>query len=39
MLDLWAAVHRLPIYEAALHLAGTFQLALNREEEPVMGTR
>ena len=39
VLDLWAAVHRLPIYEAALHLAGTFHLALNREEEPVMGTR
>ena len=39
VLDLWAAVHRLPTYEAALHLAGTFHLALNREEEPVMGTR
>ena len=39
VLDLWAAVHRLPIYEAALHLAGTFHLALSREEEPVMGTR
>jgi transposase len=37
-LDLWAAVHRLPLYEAALHLAETFQLALNREEEPVRGT-
>jgi transposase len=39
VLDLWAAVHRLPLYEAALHLAQTFQLALNREEEPVRGTR
>ncbi len=29
-LDLWAAVHRLPLYEAALHLAETFQLAPNR---------
>lgn len=24
VLNLWAAVHRLPIYEAALHLAETF---------------
>ena len=38
VLDLWAAVHRLSLYEAALHLAETFQLALNREEEPVRGT-
>jgi hypothetical protein len=38
-LDLWAAVHRLPLYEAALHLAETFALARNREEEPVTGTR
>jgi len=38
-LDLWAAVRRLPLYEAALDLAGTFQLALNREEEPVGPTR
>jgi transposase len=38
VLDLWAAIHRLPLYEAALHLAETFQLALNREEEPVRGT-
>jgi transposase len=28
LLDLWAAVHRLPLYEAAVHLAQTFQLAL-----------
>ena len=27
VLDLWAAVHQLPLYEAALHLAETFQLA------------
>jgi hypothetical protein len=39
VLDLWAAVHRLPLYEAALHLAETFHLSLNREEEPVRGTR
>ncbi|HZU37421.1 MAG TPA: IS110 family transposase, partial [Gemmataceae bacterium] len=26
VLDLWAAVQRLPLYEAALHLAATFQL-------------
>jgi transposase len=38
VLDLWAAVHRLPLYEATLHLAETFQLALNREEEPVRRT-
>jgi transposase len=39
VLDLWAALHRLPLYEAALHLAETFQLPRNREEEPVRGTR
>jgi transposase len=38
-LDLWGAVHRLPLYDAALHLAETFGLARNREEEPVAGTR
>jgi transposase len=38
VLDLWAAILRLPLYEAALHLVETFQLALNREEEPVSGT-
>jgi transposase len=38
-LDLWAAIHKLPLYEAALHLAETFQLVRNREEEPVQGTR
>jgi transposase len=38
-LDLWAAVHRLPLYDAALHLAETFGLPRNREEEPVKGTR
>jgi hypothetical protein len=38
VLDLWAAIHRLPLYEAALNLAETFQLALNREEEPVPAT-
>jgi transposase len=39
VLDLWAAVHQLPLYEAALQLAETFQLPRNREEEPVRGTR
>jgi hypothetical protein len=39
VLDLWAAVHGLPLYEAALHLADTFGLRRNREEEPVAGTR
>ena len=39
MLDLWGAVHRLPLYEAALHLAETFGLARTREEEPVSRTR
>jgi transposase len=38
VLDLWAAVHGLPLYEAALHLAETFGLRRNREEEPVTGT-
>jgi hypothetical protein len=35
VLDLWAGVHQLPLYEAALHLAETFRLPRNREEEPV----
>lgn len=35
VLDFWAAYHRLPPYEAALHLAATFQIPRNREEEPV----
>jgi transposase len=38
-LDLWAAIHRLPLYDAALHLAETFGLPRNREEEPVKGAR
>jgi DNA primase len=38
-LDLWAAIHRLPLYDAALNLAETFGLLRNREEEPVIGTR
>ena len=38
-IDLWAAIHRLPLYDAALHLAETFGLPPNREEEPVKGTR
>jgi transposase len=33
-LDLWAAIHRLPLYDAALHLAETFGLRRNREEPP-----
>jgi transposase len=39
VLDLWAAVHKLSLYEAALHLAEAFHLPRNREEEPVPGTR
>jgi transposase len=39
VLDLWAAIHRLPLYDAALNLAETFQLRSNREEEPVARTR
>jgi transposase len=39
VLDLWAAVHKLPLYEACLHLAETFHLPRNREEEPVKRTR
>ena len=36
VLDLWAAVHKLSLHEAAVHLAETFRLALPiREEEPV----
>ena len=35
VLDLWAAMHHLPLYEAALHLAETFHLLPNREEAPV----
>jgi hypothetical protein len=38
-LDLRAAVHRLPLYDAALHLADTFGLRRDREEGPVPGTR
>jgi transposase len=39
VLDLWAAIHRLPLYDAALSLAETFHLLRNREEEPVARTR
>jgi DNA primase len=38
VLDLWAAVHGLPLAEAARHLMQTFNLdreTLNRGEEPV----
>jgi transposase len=37
VLDLWAAVRRLPLHEATVDLVKTFNLAiaLNREEEPV----
>ena len=33
VLDLWAAIHKLPLYEAALHLAETFQLPRNETEK------
>jgi transposase len=36
VLDLWSLMQRLPLYEAAVHLCETFQLAANREEEPVI---
>jgi len=39
VLDLWAALHHLPLYEAALQLAETFHVPRTREEEPVPGTR
>jgi transposase len=39
VLDLWAAIHKLPLYEAALQLAESFNLPRNREEEHVKGTR
>jgi CHC2 zinc finger len=39
VLDLWAAIHKLPLYQAALQLAETFQLSRNREEELVKGLR
>jgi len=39
VLDLWAAIHHLPLYEAALQLAETFHLPRNREEEPVPAPR
>lgn len=39
VLDLWAALHQLSLYEAALPLAETFHLPRNSEEEPVGGTR
>jgi CHC2 zinc finger len=32
VLDFWAALHRLPLYEAALNLAATFHLPRNRED-------
>jgi len=40
-LDLWVAVRRLPLHDAALDLAETFHLQLNRnrEEEPVILNR
>ena len=38
-MDLWVADHRLPLYQAALALAETFGLSLNREEEPVKRKR
>jgi hypothetical protein len=41
VLDLWAAVRRMPLYEATVDLARTFNLnaGLNREEEPVSRVR
>ena len=41
VLDLWAAVHKLPLREAAMHLAQTFHISINsnREEEPVRNSK
>jgi transposase len=39
VLDLWSLMHQLPLYEAALHLCETFQLAVNREEEHVINSQ
>jgi DNA primase len=39
VLDLWAAVHHLQHYEAALHLTETFHAPRNKEKELVKGTR
>jgi transposase len=39
VLDLWGAIHHVPLYEAALHMAATFGSRVNREEEPVPRTR
>jgi transposase len=36
VLDFWAALHKLPLYEAALQVAATFGLPRNREEETVV---
>jgi transposase len=33
VLDFWAVLHKLPLYEAALHLAETFGLPRTREEK------
>ena len=38
-LDLWAAVHQLPIYEAAHHLAETFDIQHHETEQKRRGTR
>ena len=34
VLDLWAAIHRLPLYEAALDLAETFQVPGTEKRNP-----
>jgi hypothetical protein len=34
VLDLWAAIHHLPLYEAAQHLADTFQLPGTEKRNP-----
>src|SRR6185503_8291413 len=38
VLDLWAALHRMALYDAAVDLARTFRIPLQeiREEEPVL---
>jgi hypothetical protein len=39
VLDLWAAVHKLPLYEAACHMADTFNASLTRGEQQRRGAR
>jgi transposase len=33
VIDFWSALHRMPLYEGAIHLSETFQLSRNRKEK------